>query len=189
MVIIPNLMAKTEIVERSIVQVNVDAKGTYTVEVSQEKAESKKGGRKRVKLASEDAYWEILKETAPQSYEAARKVIKYFQENDLIRTDPKQSSLAVYLDLPESGQMLSLFFIDKLGVVTSWISTLRDQLERGSYDVEITHEYDQELGKVLRKRTKKLAMYEQASKIDLNTFKEIVDRFIEKVLQSEPKES
>ena len=67
LLVVPTLAARTEIVERSVIQVTVTQEG-HQVEVHQEGVQKKTGERKQVSL-TEEAFWELLAEQAPVEYE------------------------------------------------------------------------------------------------------------------------
>jgi hypothetical protein len=67
LVVVPSVVARTEIVERSVIQVTVKQDRDHQVDVLQERTEEQDRGRKRVSL-TEEAYWELLLEQAPDDY-------------------------------------------------------------------------------------------------------------------------
>jgi hypothetical protein len=129
LLVVPNLVARTEIVERSVVQVTLKPDGSYQVDARQERAEERGRGRRRVTL-SEEAFWELLMEHAPEDYEAAHRLLEYYRENDAVTIDPAEGSVVVRLDIQDTGQQASLFFIRKQGTLHVWAGVIGNQLEK-----------------------------------------------------------
>jgi hypothetical protein len=70
LLIVPRIAKRTEIIERSVVEVKVTREGAPEIQVSQEKAPSGPG-KPKITL-TENAFWDMLKEKAPASVEKAR---------------------------------------------------------------------------------------------------------------------
>jgi hypothetical protein len=184
LLVVPSPLARTEIIERSIVQVNVTLDGSYQV-----KAEQKKMGAtektSRTPL-TEDEFWEKLEHQDAQSSENARKLIDYYRDKDGVHLEPRQNSIAVHLFAPESGQRISLFIIRTDGVIECWRTTVGDQLENGGLNRELMIEYVSDLKPMLNQKTKSLSIYSSAKDVDVEAFKLVVDRFIDRVKWAEP---
>ena len=184
LIVVPSLLARTEIVERSIVQVNVSLDGAYQVEAEQQKLT--KGERSGRSPLTEDEYWAKLKRQDPRSFETARTLIEYYRNKDGIILRPRDNSIAVRMIAPESGQRISLFFIRTDGVIECWRSTIRQQLERAGLDRVIHEDYVRDLTPMLRQQTKSLSIYAPAKNVDVDAFMQAVDRFIDRIMQASP---
>lgn len=184
LLVVPSILAKTEIVERSIVQVNVSLDGAVKVKAVQETV---KGAQTTNRSSlSEDEYWERLKNQDLESLAAAQRLINYYRQKEGVVIRPRESSIAVHLYLPETGQRISLFFIRTDGVIECWHATISDQLKKGGLDVSLKEAYVQELSAILKHRTKTLSISYPLKKVDVNRLITVVDRFIDNLIQSAP---
>jgi hypothetical protein len=182
MIVVPSVIAKTEIVERSIVQVNItpDIAHTLTVEQITTKPGGEDGG-----ALSADAYWEAMKQKSPASVPPSRKVWEHVGTYKNIRMKMRRTAAVARMDLPESDQRLSLFFIDTNGILTCWPETILAQLQNAGLDQALGRTYINDLSGLLARRSKKLSIFEQIEKVDVDTFITVVDEFIGNVLNAE----
>ena len=125
--VIPRVVSRTEIVERSIVQITVHQDGTYQTEVRQEKSQEEKKGRKRVTL-TEEAFWELLQGRQPEAYDRVRSLIDLYQKREGMAIDPTEGAIVVRLGVQDTGQQISVFFVDKNAELCVWPKTIREQL-------------------------------------------------------------
>ena len=109
--IVPRVVSKSEIVERSIVQVTVTQGEPPKIEVKQEKEEPSGEKTKKKVTLTEEAFWELLKEKSFESYETARKLIEEYIAMDGIDVIPTESAMLVKLDIQDTGKQLSLFLL------------------------------------------------------------------------------
>lgn len=151
LLVIPNLVARTEIYQRSIVEITLTNGGKYTVEAKQEAIEPKAKGRRQV-LSDEDAYWDLLKKNAPESVSSAQQLITLFRDLDGVLVETSTSSLVVRLLVQDSGEKATLFFIDKNGLVEVWPETTRSQIERGGVKGVFIDQYLTSLEDILVKK-------------------------------------
>lgn len=185
LLVVPQLVAKTETVGRSIVEVTVSIDGTSQVRVKQEgEAAGRKTGR-RITL-TEQLYWDTLKNKAPGSFSPAEEIIERFRNLEMIEVEPKENSIAVYLVLPDSGQRITLFFIRTDGIIDCWHISIADQLARCGLDRVMADDYARKLFQVLKSRTRKLSIYGSARDINREEFYTVVDAFIDQVKNAEP---
>jgi hypothetical protein len=180
-IVVPSIVAKTVILERSIVQVNIVPEMKHEIKVEQVRTEpGEESG-----VLSEDAFWKLLKQKSPASELCAQKIINYFKEYPEIIMKMRKSAMVARMSLPESDQRLSLFFISTDGRLTCWPSTIAVQLANAGLDQELGKQYESELSKFLKQRSSGLAIYYPVDKVPFDTFKSIVDKFIKSVLGSE----
>ena len=118
LLVVPSIVARTEIVERSVIQVTVTQAGEYTVEVQQEKPVEP--DRRRIRL-SEEAYWELLKELEPNGYQQVEKLIAHYREKDGVTVEAVETSIGVKLILQDTGQHVSIFHVSKIGKIYTWV--------------------------------------------------------------------
>ena len=93
LLVVPSVVARTEIVERSVIQITLDGKGAHQIDVKQEKAEEK-GKRKRVTL-TEEAFWGLLKNRSPKNYDMVRQIISEYRDRDGIQIEPAEGSMII----------------------------------------------------------------------------------------------
>lgn len=182
MIVVPSVIAKTEIVERSIVQVNITPDIAHTLNIEQitTRPGSEDGG-----ALSVDAYWEAMKEKSSASVSPSRKVWEHFRNFKNITMKMRRSAAVARMDLPESDQRLSLFFIDTNGILTCWPETILAQLQNAGLDQTLGSVYIDGLSRLLGRRSKKLSIFEQIEKVDIDEFITVVDEFIGNVLNAE----
>jgi hypothetical protein len=179
LLVVPNIVARTEIVERSVIQVTVTQTGDYQIQVQQEKAEKKDGNRKRIML-SEEAYWELLKELDPHGYELIQKLFDHFREKSGIVVEPIQTSLGVKLIIQDVGQHVSIFHVSKDGRIYTWVEDTIRQLNEAGLDGEtLTATYKTQVRRVLNLKRPYGGM--NITKIDLDAFIQIVDKLIDDI--------
>jgi hypothetical protein len=181
MIVVPSIVAKTVILERSIVQVNIVPDLKHEIKVEQVRTEpGEEGG-----ALSEDAFWEAIKQKSPAGYPRAKEIIDYFKEYPEITMRMRKTAVVARMSTPESDQRLSLFFISTDGKLTCWPSTITGQLENAGLDRNLGLQYQSELSKILKQKTSGLAIYYPVEKVPIDVFKGIVDKFIQQVLNAE----
>lgn len=182
MIVVPSVIAKTEIIERSIVQVNITPEIAHTLTVEQitTRPGSEDGG-----ALSADAYWEAMKQKSPASVPLSRMVWEHVGAYKNIRMKMRRTAAVARMDLPESDQRLSLFFIDTNGILTCWPETILAQLQNAGLDQALGRAYIDGLSGLLARRSKKLSIFEQIEKVDVDAFITAVDEFIGNVLNAE----
>jgi len=185
LLVVPSIVARTEVVERSIIQVTLRQSGDYQVDVQQERADEEDRGRRRVTL-TEEAFWELLKEQAPEAYEIARRLIEGYRERDGITIGPMESSVVVRLDIQGAGQRASLFFIDKNGTLRVWPGTIRSQLALAGFQRALVDPYEARTRDILNMGKARKEFAHSIVKVDLDAFTAAVDAFIEQVRLAEP---
>ena len=186
LLVVPSIVARTEIVERSVIQVTIETGEAYQVDVRQEKAGPKGEQSRRVTL-TEEAFWELLMAQAPDNYKVARDIVERYRENERITIDPTESSVVVRLNIQDTGRQASLFFIDSHARLRTWPATIRNQLGSAGLSRNLVDLYESEMRRILRadKRRKEFACI--ISEVNLVDFKSAVDAFIEETLVAQPK--
>jgi len=86
------------------------------------------------------------------------------------------------LNIPDSDQRLSLFFINTDGLLESWCSAVIRQLESAGLERGFGERYRDELSRLLKEKRKTLSIYDPVVKVNVEEFIKIVDGFIEKVV-------
>jgi len=177
-------VARTEIVERSVIQVTVTQAGEYTVEVQQEKPVEP--DRRRIRL-SEEAYWELLKELEPNGYQQVEKLIAHYREKDGVTVEAVETSIGVKLILQDTGQHVSIFHVSKIGKIYTWVEDAIRQLNEAGLDGKaLTASYKTQVRSVLHLIRPYGGM--NIMKVDVNAFMQVVDKFIDDVQHASEKE-
>jgi hypothetical protein len=186
LLIVPNIVARTEIIERSIIQVTVKQDGAYQIDVQQE------GGtadtKARVTL-TEEAFWELLRKQVPEkSYELGRKLVDLYRAKVGISVEPKEASVVVALGIQDTGQQTSLFFLYKNASINVWPGTIRNQLSKAGLDGDLVTSYETELKRILGPASPSGSFSRPIAEVNQEDFARAVDAFISAVQAAEPKE-
>lgn len=180
LLVVPRIISRTEIIERSIVQVTVIEGKPPEVIVRQDKAKAGDADRKRVSL-TEEAFWELLRERAPNQYDIAQKLINEFREEGGIEVIPREGSIVVALGLPESGQQISLFFVSTKANLHVWSQTVARQLSLAGFDDTLSKNYEEQMRKILQIPKGRIEFKCDISKVDVEKFKSTVKELMRKV--------
>jgi hypothetical protein len=180
--VVPSIVAKTEIVERSIVQVNIVPEVKHTLTVEQIKTEPGSESRRAI---SEDVFWETLKQKSPASIGPARKILEHFRSHSEIILKMRRTAIVARMVIAETDQKLSLFYISTDGSLNCWASTLIGQLENAGLDRELGVEYEKKLSQFLARRSGSLSIYSPVDRVDADAFVAVVDDFISKIMKAE----
>jgi G:T/U-mismatch repair DNA glycosylase len=180
LLVVPNIVARTEIVERSVVQVTINPPATYQIESQQEKAKVEIEGRKRVTL-TEEAFWELLKKQTPDDYDAIRNLIDKYRERDAIEIDPTEKGIAVRLYIQDTGQQAALFFVNTNAEVWVWPETVRRQLEKAGIDRNLAESYRTQIRHVFNLPEKRVEFGRPIRQVNVEKFTSAVDAFIQNI--------
>ncbi len=178
--IVPSIVAKTQIVERSIVQVHLIPDMDHQIVIEQKKSEvGKHQGRTPL---SEDAFWELLQQQSPNDVVSAHKILDHMSEIPQVILRMRQTAISVRLILPNDDQKISLFFITTRGTVECWPETVISQFKNAGIDIGLANEYITMISKILKSRRKSFSFYFPAHKVDLQSLLSHVDGFIQQIL-------
>lgn len=177
------VMKRTEIVERSIVEVTINEGKSPEVVVRQEKPETKEGRRKRIKL-SEDQFWELFNQNAPAYAKTARSLIDRFRSLQGVDIDPQQSSLVIKLDVKETGQLASIFFITTEGRIGVWPVTIGKQLASAGLNSALAEEYGERIRKLARLPKNRTDLAASLKSVDLERFATEVEGLLKRIAEA-----
>ncbi len=183
LLVVPGIVARTEIVERSVIQVTVQSERAYQIDVRQEKVEPERRGRKRVTL-TEEAFWELLMINSPDDYEITRNLADKYREYEQVAIDPTESSIVVRLDVRDTGQQASVFFVDKYARLHVWPGTIRNQLEKAGLDGGLVNSYEAEMRRIV-KQDKHREFVRPIRQVNIDEVTSTVDAFIDKIQLTE----
>lgn len=180
LLIVPRVFARTEIVERSVVQVTVMEGKSPEVDVRQEKVKAEDTGRKRVSL-TEEAFWELLEQRAPNSYDVVRNLIDELRGETGIEVIPRESSIVIALRLPGTGQLASLFFVTTNADLCVWPKTLANQLLSAGFDPTLAEAYDHQMRGILQMPKHRTDLSRSIATVDVGKFKSSVDELVRNI--------
>jgi hypothetical protein len=185
LLIVPNIVARTEIIERSIIQVTVKLDGAYQIDVQQE---GERASTKTRVTLTEEAFWELLRQQVPEkSYELGRKLVDLYRAKEGIRIEPKEASVVVALDIQDTGQQTSLFFLYKNASINVWPGTIRNQLSKAGLEGDVVTSYETELKHILGPASPGGAFSRPIAEVNQKDFATAVDAFISDVQATEQK--
>jgi hypothetical protein len=189
LLVVPRVVARTEIVERSVVQVTVVGASTSEVDVHQVIVEKQQSTGRRESL-TEEAFWELLNEQAPEVLGKAKDLIKLYKEMDGVEAEPKESSISVKLNLPEAGRQVSLFYLNKRGFLNVWPQTISSQLAKAGYDSELVKPYEGQMRSILKlPKSGGTDLARSFTEIDAERFQLAVNEFIRSIQTAQQKYS
>jgi hypothetical protein len=178
LLVVPSVVARTEIVERSVVQVTVKSDGRHTVEVDQEKARDTEKTSRGVAL-TEEAFWELLEHRSPDHYRTARDLIDRYRRDGIeVSTAGRKDSIFVELNVEDSEQKVPAFYIDTGGNLRAWPSQIKEKLKRAKLDTSLAEPYEAQLRSILKMRMERKEFSRPISKVNIDEFTSAVDAFI-----------
>jgi hypothetical protein len=183
LLVIPNIVARTEIVERSIIQITINQSGTHEIEVKQQKSTGEEK-RKRVSL-TEEAFWELLMERSPDTFKEVQDIIDDYRKRDEISIDPAEGSIVVRLNIPDTDEQVSVFFVTKNGGLRVWPRTIARQLREAGFDPSLGESYGTQMRKLMKTPENRFEIGRPIREVNIEKFKSEVDNFIRKVQNSD----
>ncbi|MBN1105750.1 MAG: hypothetical protein JXL84_20240 [Deltaproteobacteria bacterium] len=183
LLIIPRIAKKSEIIERSIVEVKIQQdQRKPEIEISQEKA--KKIGKKISRpTLTETKFWEMLKEKAPDDYYRIKEFVEGLKDDPLIEMSPGVNGLRFRRILPESDRIISPFFIRTDSAVHVRLRAPIQQFESLGLDTGAVDEFGKEVKLILN------GFSSPFNKIDVEAFKKALSDFCEKIDEQELNEN
>ena len=179
LLIVPRIAKRTEILERSVVEVRVTREGAPEIQVTQEKAPPGPG-KPKITL-TESAFWDMLKEKAPASVEKARGLYEELRKEPFIEISPGVNGLRFRKTLQQSTQRISLFFITTDSSIHVRLQAPRQQFESLGFDTKIVEKFGARVKDVLDGFTAPI------EKLDIEAFKKALDEFITDLDEQEEK--
>lgn len=180
LLVVPSIVTQTKIVERSVIQVTVKPEGVYDIKVQQEIEKES-----REVTLTEEAFWELLKAQSPNNYTSAYSLISKYKEGEKVTVDPTESSVVVKFGITDSGEQVSLFFIDKKAQLHIWPNTIKQKLEKAGLNPGLADSYESAMRGILKAGVHKEFTC-PIEKVDVGEFIAAVDAFIETLRFAEP---
>lgn len=182
--LIPYVAGRTEIIERSVVEVTVQGAPESKVSVRQTRYEDDEVRRRRIGLKSEDAFWDLVKEKTPELEEAARMLLDAFRNYEEINFSLRESSIVVEANVPGKDVTISLFFLKANGKVVFWPGTVRRRLRAAKIEEGIASDYISGMRILLDAGPDRSEFARAVNEIDLETLRSLVGRFINRLKES-----
>ncbi|NLA74413.1 MAG: hypothetical protein GX846_02875 [Deltaproteobacteria bacterium] len=175
LLIIPRIAKKSEIIERSIVEVKIQrGEKKPEVEISQEK--TKKIGKKISRpTLTEIKFWEILKEKAPDDYHKIKEFVEGLKDDPLVEMAPGVNGLRFRRILSESDRVISLFFITTDSFFHVRLQAPILQFKSLRLDTGPVDEFGREVKLILN------GFSSPFNQIDIEAFKKALSNFCEKI--------
>lgn len=174
LLVVPRITRQTEIIERSVIEVRVDQHKPPEVTITQDKA-PKKTRKTTHKALSEAAFWDMLKENAPEHYNGIRELVQTYRDNENVDMTPGSNGLVFKKILSESNRTISLFFITTDGSVRVLAQAPKQQFNSLGFDLDGVATYESEMKKILQGFSCKYGAF------DLGEFKSAVARFMDAI--------
>ena len=179
LMIIPRIAKKTEIVERSIVEVKIQSdQRNPEVEIYQEKAK-KIGKRINRPTITEAKFWEMLKEKTPDDYHQIKEFVEGLKNDPRIEMLPGSNGLKFRKILSEADRNISLFFITTDSSVHVRLQAPTLQFKSLGFDTEAVDEFGREMKSILN------GFSSPFNQIDVEAFKRTISNFCEKIDEQE----
>jgi hypothetical protein len=184
LLVMPHVVTRTEIVERSVIQVTVTEGKAPEIDVRQERAKANDKRQPRVSL-TEEAFWELFRNRAPSQYDAVWNLVDEFSRQDGIEIVPRESSIVIALRPPEADRLVSLFFVSTNAYLHVWPRTLGGQLAAAGYDPALVETYDRRLRDILKMPEHRVELACPIAGVDLERFKSSVRELVRGIRLSE----
>jgi hypothetical protein len=139
--LVPYVAGRTEITERSIVEVTVSGVPDAKIAVRQDRYQDPKRRRERIPLNSEDLFWDLVDLQAPTAKAAARKFIDAFRSDDAFGLSMREASIVVEAIVPVKDVPVSLFFLKSNGKVVFWPGVVRRRLAAAGLQENLSDDY------------------------------------------------
>jgi hypothetical protein len=185
--VVPNIVAKTEIVERSVVQVTITPDVAHQIEVEQ-KIVGTEGVTKRAKkqILSNDAFWEIFSQNvSPRGLEVTKDIYEKFDSYPDIEMQNRRTAIVTRIAIPDTNRRISLFYINIDGTISCQKSNIQNKLIELGYPPNFTNEYYVQLAKLFSDDPSAKNIKQEVDLVDPMVFIAIVGEFIQKIHSSD----
>ena len=122
---------------------------------------------------------------APGDYETARRLVEHYRDNEAVTIDPTEGSVVARLDIQDTGQQASLFFVRKAGTLHVWAGTIGDQLEKAGLPRGLVDPYEALVRGIFQLGEDRKELARSVGRIDIDAFMSAADAFIEMVQRAE----
>ena len=116
----------------------------------------------------------------------SRNLVEKYRVRDGVTVDPAESAIVVRLDIQDTGQQASLFFITKAGDLCVWPYTIRDQLVKAGFGRGVVEPYYAVLKNILRLPQNRKELARNISEVNIDDFTAAIDKLSEDIQRAEP---
>jgi hypothetical protein len=179
LLIVPRIAKRTEIIERTVVEVTVHKDGVPEIAIKQEKAKVGPVGKKSIKI-SENEFWDRLKKRAPEQYEEMRKFVNRWEKEPFLDIEPGTNGLVFRKISPDLDRKITLFYITTDSAINLKPQGTRKQFNVLGFDVEQVEAFSLKLKKLLGGKLR--CSFET---LDIEAFNRAIENFVEIIDQEE----
>lgn len=173
LLIVPRIAKKTEILERSVVEVKVYQERGPEVVIRQEK----KNGNGRDVTLTETEFWDRLRLQAPKNYRLVKDLHDELQEEPLVEVGTGTNGLIFRKIVPLSGRKVSLFFIGTDSSINVQPQVPFRQCESLGLESSIAKEFRDGIRGVLN------GFKAPVDQVDMSSFLKVILDFMEQIDQ------
>jgi hypothetical protein len=183
LLIVPRIAKKSEIIERSIVEVKISPDQLKPdVNISQEKTKQI-GKQINRPTITETEFWEKLKGKSPDYYNKIKEFVEEMKNDPLIEMSPGTNGLVFRRILSESDRAIALFFITTDSRVHVRLQAPLLQFKSLGLDTGIVEAFGKEVKTIL------YGFSSPFNKIDIKAFKKTISNFCERIDEQDLKEN
>jgi hypothetical protein len=181
LLLVPYVAGRTEIVERSVVEVTVAGVADAQVVVRKERhQDGATSDNQRTPLTSEAAFWELVHDKAPDAEAPGRKLIDAFRHQGF-EHELGEGSVIIQAIVPGAEITVPLFFLKSNGKVAFWHQTFRRRASRAGVRLELGEEYVTKMRALLGASGDDSAAYRPVREVDAEAIHELAVRFLKQV--------
>lgn len=181
LLLVPYVPGRTEIVERSVVEVTVAGLPDAQVVVRKERRQDTTSGTQRPPvIISEAGFWELMHDKAPEAETPARKLIDAFR-NEGFERELGESSIIIEAIIPRTELTVPLFFLKSNGKVAFWSETVRRRAGKAGVRLDLVENYVTQMLALLGASADKNAAYCRVKEIDVRAIQELALSFLKQI--------
>lgn len=147
LLLVPQVAGRTEIVERSVVEVTIAGAPGADIAVRKERRTDAEVPGGRAPLTSEVAFWELMRDRAPQAEEPSRRLLDGLR-NERLELGLREASIVVEVLAP-GDVPLPLFFLRSNGKVAFWAGVFGRRVREAGLGEDLAQRYIDRMGALL----------------------------------------
>jgi hypothetical protein len=182
--LVPYVAGRTEIVERSVVEVTVPGFPDAQVVVRQDRYQDEEVRRERIPLKSEDAFWELMREQAPDAEKPARRLIDAFRTDQKFGLGLRESSIVLEAEVPGTDVSISLFFLKSNGKLVFWPGTVRRRVQAAGLAERLADNYVAGMRTLLGAAPGRNEPSRKVDEVDLDLLRNLATDFVKRIEES-----
>jgi hypothetical protein len=169
--------------------VTVQGATAAQVAVRQDRYQDEAVRSKRISLKSEDAFWELITEQAPDPILTARTLIDKFRSDERFALGLREASIVVESEVPETEVSVPLFFLKSNGKLVCWIRTIGRRLRVAGLLESVSDEYEATMRAVLASPTNPRELARAVDEVSMVGLYDAADRFVRQIEKGHRKRS